>query len=111
MSEGVASSKTVRVFLRMLRVVARTRKLKMNVQIGSMRLHSGLKKITIAAMKTPIDWMKSPTTWIKAAETLMFSPNNWRNISTMKMTMMSLTVFLRSGALLEVSVRMAVATT
>ena len=41
MSEGVASSKTVRVFLRMLRVVARTRKLKMNVQIGSMRLHSG----------------------------------------------------------------------
>ena len=72
---------------------------------------STLKKITIAAMKTPIDWMKSPTTWIKAAETLMFSPNNWGNISTMKMTMMSLTVFLRSGALLEVSVRMSVAVT
>ena len=70
---------------------------------------STLKKITIAAMKTPIDWMKSPTTWIKAAETLMFSPNNWRNISTMKMTMMSLTVFLRRGALLDVPVRMAVA--
>ena len=62
-------------------------------------------------MKTPIDWMKSPTTWMKAAETLMFSPNNWGNISTMKMTMMSLTVFLRRGALLDVPVRMAVAAT
>ena len=73
---------------------------------------STLKKITIAAMKTPIDWMKSPTTWIKAAETLMFSPNNnWGNISTMKMTMMSLTVFPSRSAFLGVSMRMAVAAT
>ena len=43
MSEGVASSRTLRVLRRMLMVVASTNRLKTKVQMGSMMFHSGLK--------------------------------------------------------------------